>query len=106
MRQSASQSVSDPFMLLGIRPDADDAAVRAAYHDRVRAGTADAQINAAYASIRSPAARERLRFTAMTSYIAEPPSAPTDAGSLLDPTQCEAVIRECVSLSDWELGDV
>lgn len=101
-----SQPISDPFVLLGIQPDADDAAVRAAYHDRVRAGTADAQINAAYASIRSAAARERLRFTSMTTYIAQPPAAPANGGSLLDPTQHEAVIRECLSLSDWELGDV
>ena len=98
--------VSDPYVVLGIQPDADDAAVRAAYHDRVRAGTADAQVNAAYASIRSAADRERLRFTSLTSYIAQPPTAPADASSLLDPTQREAVIRECVSLSEWELGDV
>ena len=98
--------VSNPFVVLEISPDADDVAVRGAYHERVRAGTADAQINAAYASVRTAADRERLRFTSMTAYIAVPPAAPADTGSLLGPAPLEAVIREFASLSDWELGDV
>jgi hypothetical protein len=97
---------SDPYQMLGLSPEADDLAVRTAYHERVRAGSADAHINAAYASIRTAADRERLRFTSLTSWIAQPPQSASDQRPLLDAVQVEAVVREFASLSEWELGDV
>ena len=99
-----TQPFDDPFLRLGIASDADDDAVRAAYHQRVRAGTADAQVNAAYASIRTAADRDRLRFTALTTCIAQLPAVTVAAGPLLAADQREALVRECASLSDWELG--
>lgn len=98
------QPFDDPYLRLGLAGDVDDDAVRAAYHLRVRAGTADAQVNAAYASIRTAADRDRLRFTALTSWIAQPPAPAAVADPQLAPDQLEALIRECASLSDWELG--
>lgn len=101
-----THAINDPFALLGLASDADDATVRAAYHDRIRAGTADARINAAYASVRTAGDRERLRFTSLTTFIAQPPTAvAVTTSSFLEPAQREAVVRECASLSDWELGD-
>ncbi len=94
----------DPYLVLGLGLAADDDAVRAAYHAHVRAGTADARINAAYASLRGAAERERLRFTALTTFIAAVPQ-PSAVAALLEPAQLVAVVQELAFISDWELGD-
>ena len=88
----------DPYALLDLRPDADDAAIRAAFHAKVRAGGADAAVNQAYASIRDAAARRRRRWCVPSACLA---ALPDDQG----PVQAtEPLVRELAFLSDWELG--
>ena len=53
---------TDPYVVLGIPPEADDQAIRAAFHARVRAGTADAQVNAAYGAVRDALAQAQTTF--------------------------------------------
>lgn len=95
----ASTPPPDPYVLLGVPPEADDAAIRAAFHARVRAGSADATINAAYAAIRDTDARRRRRWCDPAACIAPLPAA--SAPPVANP---EALIRELAFLSDWELG--
>ena len=89
----------DPYVLLDLPPDADDAAIRAAFHAKVRAGGADAAVNAAYAAIRDAAARRRRRWCEPAACLA---SLPSGDGPLTPP---EPLVRELAFLSDWELGD-
>jgi hypothetical protein len=89
----------DPFTLLGVDPEADDDAIRAAFHARVRAGTADAAVNHAYAEIRDAGLRRRRRWTEPTAMLALPPPASAPA------IETAAVAAELAFLSDWELGD-
>lgn len=89
----------DPYVLLDLPPDAEDAAIRAAFHAKVRAGGADAAVNAAYAAIRDAAARRRRRWCEPTAWLAAPPRGD---GQLTAP---EPLVRELAFLSDWELGD-
>ena len=89
---------TDPYVVLGIPPEADDQAIRAAFHARVRAGTADAQVNAAYGAVRDAQARRRRRWCDPTAMIAALPAA--QEGIACD----EALVRELAFLSDWELG--
>jgi hypothetical protein len=91
--------MSDPFALLGVDPGADDAAIRAAFHARVRAGTADAAVNLAYAGIRDAVQRRRRRWTEPTALLATPPAEAAPA------VETAALAAELVFLSDWELGD-
>jgi hypothetical protein len=89
----------DPYAVLGIPPEADDQAIRAAFHARVRAGTADAQVNAAYGAVRDAQARRRRRWCDPTALIAPLPV--PHSGIVVG----EALIAELAMLSDWELGD-
>ncbi len=89
----------DPYVILGIAPDADDTVIRAAFHARVRAGVADAAVNGAYAAIRDPAARARRRWIEPTALIAP---LPDDAAPTLD---LATLAGELAFLSDWELGE-
>ena len=90
---------TDPYVVLGIPPEADDQAIRAAFHARVRAGTADAQVNAAYGAVRDAQARRRRRWCDPTALIAPLP-VPRSGIAV-----SEALISELAVLSDWELGD-
>ena len=88
----------DPYHVLGIPPEADDASIRAAFHAKVRAGAADAGVTAAYGAVRDAAARRRRRWCDPTAMIAALPAA--QDGIACD----EALVRELAFLSDWELG--
>jgi hypothetical protein len=88
----------DPYLVLGIPLDADDARIRAAFHAKVRAGAADATVNAAYGALRDAQARQRRRWCDPRSVIA---SLPQHGNGIV----CsEDLIREIAFLSDWELG--
>ena len=89
----------DPFTVLGLTPAADDAAIRAAYHDHVRRGSADAQVNAAYTAIRDASARARRRWSEPTAMIAPLPAPAAPAFPV------DALVAELAFLSDWELGE-
>jgi hypothetical protein len=91
---------SDPFALLGVAPDADDTAIRAAYHALVRAGRADPVVNTAYAAIRDASARAERRWREPMAYLAALPVAA--AGP---PCDVSALASELAFLSDWELGE-
>lgn len=91
--------MTDPFAVLGVPADADDQAIRAAFHSRVRAGTADAAVNAAYAAIRDPAERRRRRWLDPGIIIAALPAAQAPT------VEVAALAAELAFLSDWELGD-
>jgi hypothetical protein len=93
----------DPYVILGLDPSADDAAIRAAFHALVRAGRADATVNGAYAAIRDGASRERRRWSEPTAMLAPLPSATAAATPAV---AVEALAAELAFLSDWELGDV
>lgn len=91
--------MTDPFAVLGVPADADDQAIRNAFHARVRAGTADAAVNAAYAAIRDPAERRRRRWSDPGVLVAPLPVAQAPA------IETTALAAELAFLSDWELGD-
>lgn len=95
----ATKLNADPYVVLGIPPDADDAAIRTAFHGKVRAGAADAAVNAAYGALRDANARQRRRWCDPLALIAAPPSAQAGPGC------SEALVRELAFLSDWELGN-
>ncbi len=90
----------DPFVLLGIDPETDDAGIRAAYHARVRAGSVDAEVNGAYAEIRDATARAQRRWRVPTALIAPLPTPPSVAPAL----PVAALVAELAFLTDWELG--
>lgn len=90
---------ADPYAVLGVAPEADDDAIRAAYHAQVRAGTADAAVNTAYGAVRDAQARRRRRWCDPTALIAPLPAPRSGIAA------SEALIRELAVLSDWELGD-
>ncbi len=92
----------DPYAVLGLTGDADEAAIRAAFHERVRQGTADAAVNAAYGSIRDQAGRDRVRWGTVTGLIAAAPA--LDPVKVADDAELAALVRELAFLSDWELG--
>jgi len=95
-------SVDDPFLLLGLPTGCDDdARIRAAYHDLVRSGRADARVNAAYAAIRHAADRRRWRWCEPHSLVGP---LPPESSGRDGPPQVAELIRELASLSDWELG--
>lgn len=90
---------TDPYALLGVPAEADDAAIRAAYHVLVRAGKADADVNSAYAAIRDAASRAERRWCEPSAYLAALP----EAGAAMT-ADWPALARELAFLSDWELG--
>lgn len=91
---------ADPYRILGLAPDADDEAVRRAFHDRVRAGTADAAVNGAYARVRDAAGRRKVRWTVPTSLVRVPPEADAAARA----PDLKALAAELAFLSAWEAG--
>lgn len=99
MPNPTTSLAQDPYVVLGIPPEADDQAIRTAFHARVRAGTADAQVIAAYGAVRDAQARRRRRWCDPTALIAPLPV--PRSGIVVN----EALIAELAVLSDWELGD-
>lgn len=93
-------STTNPYQVLGVAPDAPDEALRTAYHQRLRRDGATAELNAAWAQVRDPTARERHRWTDPTMVLALPPA--VERQSI--PPNLEAIVQELASASDWELG--
>lgn len=93
--------IPDPYALLGVAPDANDEAIRAAYHARVRASGADPALNAAWLLVRDEGARQRHRWSDPLALVAPPPA----AGQAGPPPDAGALVRELAFLSEWELGN-
>ncbi|MFW5750547.1 MAG: hypothetical protein ACOCZK_02755 [Planctomycetota bacterium] len=88
------------FAVLGLDAhEDDDESIREAYHACVRAGRADAAVNAAYAAIRHAADRRRYRWVCP----AVPIGIPRATGSAAP--EIAPLVQELASLSDWELGE-
>lgn len=94
---------SDPYAVLGLLGDADDAAIRTAYHEMVRSGTATPAVNAAYAAIRDETGRQKNRWMTIPGLIA--PLKTESQGTSLDAAAMNALVRELAFVSDWELGE-
>jgi len=94
---------TDPYTVLGLMGDADDAAIRTAYHEMVRLGTTTPAVNAAYASIRDEPGRQKVRWLTVPGLLA--PLQTESRSAVLDAAALSALVRELAFVSDWELGE-
>jgi len=88
----------DADRIVGVAFDATEEEIRAAYHQKVKAGDISEIVHKSYELIKDQDAREKYLWNSIHSYFEKPP------GLLSDSFDVEPVIAEIAFLSDWELG--
>lgn len=91
--------VIDPYAVLKLSLDANDAQIKQAFHQAMQATHDPATITHAYHMIRTQEARAEYQWNNLCSYFCAPLFSDNQNFDL------EALIREVAFQSEWELGD-